>query len=331
VCRELAASGGCTVVSVDYRLAPEHPFPAAVDDTAAVLGWLQHHGSAVGIDPSRLAVGGQSAGATIVASAVLRLRDAGHPLPRCQVLAYPVLDPALDAPSYAENDGVLFTVRDLAWDWSCYLGDADATSAAPLLAESLAGLPPALLLAAGHDPARDDARRYAQRLAEAGVGAELVEYDGTIHAFLSFAGVLDVAREALALIADRVRATLTTDEPRLQHVGLPYPAERAGDARRFYAGLLGLTEKPVPEAFRDRGFLWFAAGPGEGELHLLPDMPEAGHACLATAELPTLVERLERHGHPVETHAIVANRPQAFVEDPFGNQLELTSLDGPYG
>jgi acetyl esterase len=337
VCRELSAEARCAVISVDYRLAPEHPFPAAVDDTVAVLAWLDEHAAALGIDPSRIAAGGQSAGATIVASTIVRLRDEGSALPRLQILAYPVLDPALDAPSYTENDGVLFTVRDLAWYWRCYLGGGPPDPlAAPLLVRNLHGLPPALLLAAGHDPARDDTRRYAQRLSDADVATDLVEYDATMHAFLSFANLLDVARDALALIAHRLRADLAAGHPRLQHVGLPYPPGRERDVRAFYGDALGLPEKPVPRAFADQGFVWFAAGPGEAELHLIPRATPAGsdqgpsHACLATERLDGLVERLEQRGYELETHEVIVNRPQAFFRDPFGNLLELTHLRGAY-
>jgi acetyl esterase len=335
VCRALAADGRCTVVSVDYRLAPAHPFPAAMEDTLAVLAWLRAHGATLGVDPARLAVGGQSAGAAIVAGALLRARDEGDPLPRLQVLAYPVLDPALDAPSYRENDGKLFTVDDLAQDWRDYLGATSPTPyAAALLASDLSGLPRTMLLGAGHDPARDDTRRYAQRLAAAHVPVEHVEYGGTIHAFLSFPAALPVAREALGLVTARLRDQLASSEPRLHHVGLPYPNGREADVRRFYGELLGLTEKPVPAVFADGGFIWFAAGPDETELHLIadPTPPQTGprHACLAVNDLDLICNRLSDAGQEVERVDAIVNRPQAFLHDPFGNLLELTRLDGTY-
>ena len=335
VCRALAAGGRCAVISVDYRLAPAHPFPAAMEDTLAVLSWLRDHGATLGIDPGRLAAGGQSAGAAIVAGALLRARDAGDPLPRLQLLAYPVLDPTLSAPSWVENDGKLFTAADTADEWRQYLGEAPATPyAAALLARDLSGLPPALLLGAGHDPARDDTRRYAERLADAGVPAEHVEFPGTIHAFLSFPAALPVAREALELMTARLRDRLAGTDVRLHHVGLTYPPGREHDVRAFYRDVLGLTEKPVPAAFADGGFVWFSAGPGEAELHLIADATPrdtgSGHACLAVDGLDELCDRVRSAGYEVDRVNAIEHRPQAFFDDPFGNLLELTALQGPY-
>jgi acetyl esterase len=335
VCRALAADGRCTVVSVDYRLAPAHPFPAAVQDTLAVLAWLKAHSATLGVDAARIAAGGQSAGATIVAGALLALRDRGEPLPCLQVLAYPVLDPGLDAPSYAENDGKLFTVAELTDDWHSYLGGSPPSPyAAPLLAPTLAGLPSTLLLGAGHDPARDDTRRYAARLSDAGVPAELIEYGGALHAFLSFPAVLPVALHALGLIAARLRDALGIREPRLHHVGLTYPPGREALVRHFYGELLGLTEKPLPAVFSARGFVWFAAGPGESELHLIADRSQADHsprhACLITDRLDELTGRLRDAGYEVERHNGIVGRPQTFLRDPFGNMLELSRLLADY-
>jgi acetyl esterase len=336
VCRALAADARCTVVSVEYRLAPEAPFPAALDDVDTALAWLYAHAAAFGLASDRYAIGGQSAGATLAAGLALRLRDEGRAAPALQVLAYPALDPALAAPSYVENDGVLFTTAGFAWDWDRYLGERRAApppQAAPLYAKSLAGVAPVLLLAAGNDPARDDSRRYHARLTDAGVESELVEYPGTIHAFLSFAGALDVAQEALALIACRLRACLAPETPALHHVGLPYSPGRAADARTFYGGLLGLKEQPLPAALADRPFLWFALGDG-AELHLIPEavapVQSERHVCLSTSRLNEIADRLHRAGHIVERYEAVVNRPQAFVHDPFGNLLELTEIRGAY-
>ena len=144
---------------------------------------------------------------------------------------------------------------------------------------------PALLLAAGHDPARDDSRRYHARLTDAGVDSELVEYPGTIHAFLSFAGALDVAREALTLIVCRLRARLAHETPALHHAALPYPPTRAHEARAFYGDLLGLREQPVPVALADRPFLWFALGDGT-ELHLIPNTVQSARTSDTSASAP---------------------------------------------
>ena len=336
VCRALATDARCTVVSVEYRLAPEAPFPAALDDVDTALTWFAAHAPAFGLAADRFAIGGQSAGATLAAGLALRLRDTGRTTPLLQVLAYPVLDPALASSSYVENDGILLTAASYAQDWDHYLGDqrADPPSyAAPLYAKNLAGVAPALLLAAGHDPARDDTRRYHARLTEVGVDSELVEYPGTIHAFLSFAGALDVAREALRLIACRLRARLGREAPALHHVGLPYPPRRAREARAFYGDLLGLSEQPVPVALAERPFLWFALANG-AELHLIPETVAVGeddrHICLHTSRLDELTDRLHRAGHVVERHKAIVNRTQAFVHDPFGNLLELTEIHGDY-
>lgn len=335
LCCALADESGCVVVSIAYRLAPEHPFPAALDDVTAAVRWLGEHGATLGVDPDRLAIGGQSAGATLAASCAWQLRDDdASPRLVLQVLAYPVLDPRLDAPSYTENaEGFHFTPGGLGWSWQQYLGSrsADPPSAAtPLYAESVRGVAPTLLLAAGRDPARDDSRRYRDKLLADDVEVELVEYPRTIHAFLSFAGVLDVAREALALIAATLRERLGSARPWLQHVTVPYATRREQATRAFYAEALGLSPKPVPEAFAGRGFIWFVAGDAGQELHLIPEEPtddrSERHMCLAVARLEETVGCLRRLGHDVELHELIPDRPQAFVRDPSDNLLELTRL-----
>lgn len=329
VCRILAADGCCTVIAVGYRLAPEHPFPAAIDDVTAVVTWIRGHGKTLGIDPGRLAIGGQSAGATIAASTTLALRDKGGPDLALQVLAYPVLDPTLDKPSYVENDHhFLFTTARTAWCWEQYLGAAPVSPlAAPLTAPRLDRLPAALILAAGFDPSRDDSRHYHERLLSDGTVSELIEYPHTIHAFLSFAAELDVAWEALRVIATRLRERLGSREGRLHHVALPYAPGAQNQVRQFYGSLLGLRELPVPEAFRDRSFVWFAAG--TGEIHLIPEpSPQNNgserHACLAIDRLDETLQRLEAAGYQVDHSDLLTSRRQAFVHDPFGNLVELT-------
>jgi acetyl esterase len=333
ICRTLAIDGGCTVVSVAYRLAPENPFPAALDDVTLVLSWLRDNAAMLGIDAFRIAIGGQSAGANLAAACTLRLRERGADLPAFQVLAYPVLDPSTGAPSYRVNDErFALTTRHLRWCWAQYLGDLQVVppETAPLLADDLGGLPAALIVGAGLDPARDDSRRYADRLAASGVDTQFVEFEGTIHAFLSFAGVLDVGTEALSLISQALRVRLATSSPRLQHVTLPYEPGREDEVRGFYAGLLGIREKPVPAAFAGRGFIWFAAGPDEAELHLIPEVPEQTsserHACFSTERLDETVAALREAGHEVDHYDLIPPRSQAFVHDPCGNLLELTTL-----
>ncbi|HEY3630700.1 MAG TPA: alpha/beta hydrolase [Jatrophihabitantaceae bacterium] len=207
-CRALAATAGVVVVSLDYRLAPEDPFPAALDDTYDALSWLAEHGCVLGGD-GRVAAGGQSAGANLVVAAALRAREAGGPQVECHVLAYPSLGVRQDSESFRLFDGVLFTKADLAWNHEQYLAGQPVTPlVAPLTAPSLAGLPPALILAAGRDPLRDDARCYHQRLTDAGVGAQLVEYADTMHAFLNFPGVLSAAGDAVDDIAGYLAGVL---------------------------------------------------------------------------------------------------------------------------
>jgi acetyl esterase len=189
-CAGLARRTGLTVLSLEYRLAPEDPFPAALHDTYDALAWLDRHGEAFGGD-GRLLAGGQSSGANLVAAACLLARDRDGPRVARQVLCYPWLD--LDT---VEDD------RD-RWYRSLYLaGQAVTPYAAPLTAKDLSGHPPALILGAGLDPLKDDARRYASRLRDHGVAASYLEYDHTPHAFLNFPGALSAAWRAMRDIAD---------------------------------------------------------------------------------------------------------------------------------
>ncbi|GLY80718.1 alpha/beta hydrolase [Actinoallomurus iriomotensis] len=204
VCSRLARLSGCAVASLEYRLAPEHPFPAALHDTCDAMRWLAEHGPVLGGD-GRLAAGGQSAGANLVAAACLAGRDEGDPPPARQVLCYPLLDFGQDTDSAREFDGVFLSARP-GWANAAYLAGREVTPyAAPLRAASLAGLPPALVIGAGRDPLRDDARAYAARLDAAGVDVTHVEYAGTMHAFLNFCGALSAGDHAIGLIAAELR------------------------------------------------------------------------------------------------------------------------------
>ena len=192
VCRQLALAGDCIVVSVDYRLAPEHRYPAAIDDCLAAWNQLQASAAAEGFDPARFAVGGDSAGGNLAAALCLRLRAAGGTLPCHQVLYYPVTDQPGVWPSYAENArGYLLTQAAMDWFWNHYAGHLEAggeprwpEDLTPLRAATLAGLPPALVVTAGYDPLRDEGEQYAARLREAGVPTLLRQYPGQIHGFL---------------------------------------------------------------------------------------------------------------------------------------------------
>lgn len=211
ICRSLSNAAGCVVASVDYRLAPEHKFPAAADDCFAATQWVMNNASLINGDPGRIAVGGDSAGGNLAAVVALMARDRGGSQLVFQLLVYPVTDYyAPGTPSYHQNaDGYFLTRDDMVWFWNHYLdGEADAANpyACPLRATSLTGLPPALVITAEFDPLRDEGEIYTARLRESGVPAELVRYDGMIHGFFSMAGILDQGRSALALAAAQLRS-----------------------------------------------------------------------------------------------------------------------------
>ena len=213
--RYYAREADAVVVSVDYRLAPEHRFPTGVEDCYAVLGWVAANASRLGADAGRIAVTGDSAGGNLSAVVCQLARDRGGPAILFQALAYPVVDLTAQAdwPSRREfADGYFLTARDMDWVTNHYFDDAAVQSqdprASPLLAASLGGLPPALVVTAGFDPLRDEGRAYSERLAAGGVATEHHCFEGTIHGFLSFAGVLDAGREGLALVAKRLKGAL---------------------------------------------------------------------------------------------------------------------------
>lgn len=188
------------VVSVDYALAPELPFPAAVDDCAAVLRWVHASAEALGVDSSAVSVGGDSAGANLAAAMTLLFRGAAQ-APRSQLLFYPPVDFAHDRPSIRENaDGPIITARGLAEGPALYLprpGDRTDPLAAPMLAASHEGLPPAFIAVAEHDPLRDEGRDYAERLRASGVDVVLHEGRGLFHGYLRAISWAPVAREPL--------------------------------------------------------------------------------------------------------------------------------------
>jgi acetyl esterase len=209
VCRSLANSSGALVVVVGYRLAPEHPFPAAIDDCYATVRWVAGHADEIGADPARLAVGGDSAGGNLAAAVALRARPDGPALAG-QLLVYPNTDQLADDPSMrAADDPFLFNRHSVQWYRQHYLtnpGDAAHPLASPLRAESLAGLPPALVITAEYDPLRDQGEAYARRLADEGVPVELSRYPGMAHGFFTMAGTVDASRAAIAQAASSLRA-----------------------------------------------------------------------------------------------------------------------------
>ncbi len=206
--RFLAREAGVDVLSVDYRLAPEHPFPAAIDDAVAAWDFAVEHAAGWGLDPTRIVVAGDSAGGNI--SAVLAHELRGREVtPALQVLLFPVTDLSTKHASYAEfAEGYFLTEKHMDWYRERYLADAsDALDprASPLLAEDLAGLPPAYVAVAGFDPLRDEGIAYARRLEEAGVATTLAREGSLIHAFINITAVSRPAREATARIARAIR------------------------------------------------------------------------------------------------------------------------------
>jgi acetyl esterase len=200
VCRTLAVEGELIVVSVDYRLAPEHKFPAAVDDAIAATNWIALNATQLGIDPSRLAVGGDSAGGNLAAVVAIAARDSGAPAIAGQVLIYPAIDFAMTHPSHSEPEtSVLLTHSVIRWFRDHYLnGAADIQDwrASPGRAATLAGLPPAYVLTAGADPLRDEGDEYASRLKQAGVAVTHRTFAGQFHGFFTMGKLLQQANVA---------------------------------------------------------------------------------------------------------------------------------------
>ena len=215
ICRAIANRAGETVVSVDYRLAPEHKFPAAVDDAYAATCWVSANAAELGIDPGRITVGGDSAGGNLATVVSMLARDQQGPAIACQALVYPVTDlGSLDTPSHLEfAEGCKLTRAMMVWFRNHYLtSEADGLDpqASPLRAANLAGLPPALILTAECDPLRDEAEAYAARLKAAGVEVLLHRYAGMIHPFFSMSGVIPQAQDAFHAVARTVACSRPT-------------------------------------------------------------------------------------------------------------------------
>ncbi|MBI1313994.1 alpha/beta hydrolase fold domain-containing protein [bacterium] len=209
LCHLLANAGDCVVVSVDYRLAPEHRFPAAFDDSYAATVWVRENAAELGIDPERIVVCGDSAGGNLAAAVCLLARDRGSIPIAAQVLVYPITNDDLDTPSYREfAEGYMLTRRSMAWFWQQYLERPDQSAdirCSPLKSDDLSGLPPALVLSAEYDVLRDESEAYAARLRDAGVTVTLDRYDGMIHGFLRRTDLYDRAREAVQQISEFIR------------------------------------------------------------------------------------------------------------------------------
>lgn len=210
VARALSVATGCEVVSVDYRLAPECPHPAAIEDADAALQVVAgEHGESRG-----LVVMGDSAGGTLATLSAIHARDRGGPRLLLQVLVYPVVDHTMDTPSYSEHaDAFPLGRADMEWCWSHYAPppvDRNSPEVSPLRTGDLSGLPPALIVVAGHDPARDHTLRYAERLEDAGVPVTLLRYDDVMHGFFTMVGVLERADSAMDAVSARIRAAVSS-------------------------------------------------------------------------------------------------------------------------
>lgn len=217
LCRDLAFQSGCVVISVDYRLAPEHPFPAAVEDAVTAYRWVSAQATRLGLDHERIAVGGDSAGGNLAAVVALAVRDAlrageNVTLPAFQLLIYPVTDARAVAPSHLTNgQGYLFTSDTVAWMKRHYVPDATQWSdwrVSPALHPDFSGLPPALVLTAGFDPLRDEGMQYADALSQAGVSCQYVCFERQIHGFVQMGRLLTEADTAVALCAGQLRRHL---------------------------------------------------------------------------------------------------------------------------
>ena len=212
LCAQLALEAGIAVFHVDYRLAPEARFPGAFDDVVAALQWVAANGASVGIDPARLAIGGDSAGGNLAAAVALWARDNGGPKLLMQLLAYPVTDAVARTESYRHfEDGYGLNAVTMEWFFDHYTPEKANRGdwrVSPLRAASLAGLPPALVVTAGYDPLRDEGRAYAWRLQQEGTQADLVEFGGMLHGFLSSPMLLHGARRGTTLCAAALREAL---------------------------------------------------------------------------------------------------------------------------
>jgi acetyl esterase len=197
-CRIVANRVEAVVLNVDYRLAPEHPYPAPLDDAVTMISWAQKHSDEVGGDPTRVAVGGESAGGNLAAAAALRLRDSGAPPLSLQVLVSAMLDSAMNSASYREHGEGMFLTRSLvAWAFDHYAkGHLHEPYVSPMHAADLSGSAPALILTAEYEPVHDDGVAYSRRLRDAGVAAEWIDFKGMIHGFFEMATQFPQAHEA---------------------------------------------------------------------------------------------------------------------------------------
>ena len=211
LCRRLSQDSGVPILAVDYRLAPETPFPGAHDDALAAAHWAFEHAGEIGFDPARIALGGDSAGGNLAASTAIALRDEGRWRPAFQLLLYPVVQFSGETESMKTlSEGYFLTRQGMDWFAKCLFGAGDRADprASVLLTSSLAGLAPALVITAGFDPLKDEGRAYAERLRAAGVEAQHREYAGFIHGFFNMAGVSAAVPPVFVQTAQALKAAL---------------------------------------------------------------------------------------------------------------------------
>ncbi|GAA4283772.1 hypothetical protein GCM10022261_13030 [Brevibacterium daeguense] len=245
--RELVTATDSTVVMVNYRKAPEHPFPTAIEDSYTALEWVDAHRAELAPEGVPLIVGGDSAGGNIAAVMTHRARDRKGPIIDYQVLVYPVTDCDFSRPSYnAPENQLLLSRPTMEWFWNHYAPAAEDRThpdASPLRHDDLSGLPPAFVYLAEHDPLHDEGREYAERLAQAGTEVELLVAEGQMHAFFQMINVLPGCRTGLDLIADRINALTSADSSEsaspISHAcanGAPTPGAASSDSAQLTKG-----------------------------------------------------------------------------------------------
>ncbi len=216
LCRRLCDESGCAIVSVAYRLAPEHAFPAPFDDCYAATEYIFSHAEEFHVDPNRLLVAGDSAGGNLAAAVAIKARNTKGPMIHAQVLIYPVLDSDCSSPSYASfAKGYGLTKEDMLWFWKAYLGEKKIGAySAPIKAHSFTSLPKTLIITAQCDVLRDEGEQYAAKLESAGVAVTHRRYDGVIHGFVHFSGAIDAGKRATTEIAKWIEQSTKLAAPK---------------------------------------------------------------------------------------------------------------------